>query len=383
MKTIVSVFLYVIICSIQIYAVSAEEINLNAKAAVIMDAESGKILYEKSKDQKMPNASTTKILTCLYILKHCDLDQMAEVSKNAAMQPKVRLGVREGEKYKVKDLLYGLMLESYNDCAVVLAEHAEGSVKKFEKRMNQMAENLGTLNTHFVTPNGLDGIDKKGRHETTAQDLAKIMARCIKNQQFLEITQTKQYTFTDGSRKRRFICNNHNALLSSMQGVISGKTGYTSKAGYCYVGAVKQKNMTMTFSVLASGWPPHKTYKWKDVRKLVQYATDHYERREIIADTSKIKEISIKNGLKEKVLLKTGNLKAAFLVKKTDKIKIESILPSFIDAPVKEGQKVGEIKYLINGKSQKSVPIYTKQSVKQKDYWYYFEKIIQRFTLIA
>ena len=381
MKTIVSVFLYVIICSIQIYAVSAEEINLNAKAAVIMDAESGKILYEKSKDQKMPNASTTKILTCLYILKHCDLDQMAEVSKNAAMQPKVRLGVREGEKYKVKDLLYGLMLESYNDCAVVLAEHAEGSVKKFEKRMNQMAENLGTLNTHFVTPNGLDGIDKKGRHETTAQDLAKIMARCIKNQQFLEITQTKQYTFTDGSRKRRFICNNHNALLSSMQGVISGKTGYTSKAGYCYVGAVKQKNMTMTFSVLASGWPPHKTYKWKDVRKLVQYATDHYERREIIADTSKIKEISIKNGLKEKVLLKTGNLKAAFLVKKTDKIKIESILPSFIEAPVKEGQTVGEIKYLINGKSQKSVPIYTKQSVKQKDYWYYFEKIIQRFTL--
>lgn len=381
MKTIVSVFLYVIICSIQIYAVSAEEINLNAKAAVIMDAESGEILYEKSKDQKMPNASTTKILTCLYILKHCDLDQMAEVSKNAAMQPKVRLGVREGEKYKVKDLLYGLMLESYNDCAVVLAEHAEGSVEKFEKRMNQMAENLGTLNTHFVTPNGLDGIDKKGRHETTAQDLAKIMARCIKNQQFLEITQAKQYTFTDGSRKRRFICNNHNALLSSMQGVISGKTGYTSKAGYCYVGAVKQKNMTMTFSVLASGWPPHKTYKWKDVRKLVQYATDHYERREIIADTSKIKEISIKNGLKEKVLLKTGNLKAAFLVKKTDKIKIESILPSFIDAPVKEGQKVGEIKYLINGKSQKSVPIYTKQSVKQKDYWYYFEKIIQRFTL--
>ncbi len=374
MKTIVSVFLYVIICSIQIYAVSAEEINLNAKAAVIMDAESGKILYEKSKDQKMPNASTTKILTCLYILKHCDLDQMAEVSKNAAMQPKVRLGVREGEKYKVKDLLYGLMLESYNDCAVVLAEHAEGSVKKFEKRMNQMAENLGTLNTHFVTPNGLDGIDKKGRHETTAQDLAKIMARCIMNQQFLEITQAKQYTFTDGSRKRRFICNNHNALLSSMQGVISGKTGYTSKAGYCYVGAVKQKNMTMTFSVLASGWPPHKTYKWKDVRKLVQYATDHYERREIIADTSKIKEISIKNGLKEKVLLKTGNLKAAFLVKKTDKIKIESILPSFIDAPVKEGQKVGEIKYLINGKSQKSVPIYAKQSVKQKDYWYYLRK---------
>ena len=119
---------------------------------------------------------------------------------------------------------------------------------------------------------------------------------------FLKSRRQNNIHLQMAAEKRRFICNNHNALLSSMQGVISGKTGYTSKAGYCYVGAVKQKNMTMTFSVLASGWPPHKTYKWKDVRKLVQYATDHYERREIIADTSKIKEISIKNGLKEKSL---------------------------------------------------------------------------------
>lgn len=381
MKTIVSVFLYMLICSIQIYSVSAEELNLNAKTAVIMDAESGKVLYGKSKDQKMPNASTTKILTCLYILEHCDLDQTAGVSKNAAMQPKVRLGVREGEVYKVRDLLYGLMLESYNDCAVVLAEHAAGSVSKFEKKVNRMAKKMGASNTHFVTPNGLDGTDKNGRHETTAQDLAKIMARCIKNKQFLEITRTKQHTFTDSSTKRRFTCNNHNVLLSSMQGAISGKTGYTSKAGYCYVGAVKQKNMTMTFSVLASGWPPHKTYKWNDVRKLIQYATDHYEKREITADTSKIKEITVTDGLKEKVLLKTGNPRATFLVKKTDEIKIESTLPSSINAPVKKGQKVGEIKYLVNGKSQKSVPVYARQNVKQKDYWYYFEKIIQRFTL--
>ena len=381
MKTIVSVFLYIVMCSVQIYSVSAQELKLNAKAAVIMDAESGKVLYGKSKDQKMPNASTTKILTCLYILEHCDIDQMAKVSKNASMQPKVRLGVREGESYKVKDLLYGLMLESYNDCAVVLAEYAAGSVEKFEKRVNQMAAKLGASNTHFVTPNGLDGTDKDGRHETTAQNLAKIMARCIKNQQFLEITQAKQHTFTDGSGKRTFTCNNHNALLSTMQGAISGKTGYTSKAGYCYVGAIKQKNMTMTVSVLASGWPPHKTYKWNDVRKLVQYVTDNYEKREIIADTNNVKEINVNNGLKQKVPLRTGNPKATFLIKKTDQIKIESILPSSMNAPVKKGQKVGEIRYLVNGKSQKNIPIYANQDVKQKDYWYYFEKIIQRFTL--
>lgn len=381
MKAIVSVFLCVMICSFQVCFISADELNLNAKAAVIMDAESGKILYGKSQDHKMPNASTTKILTCLYILEHCDIDRMATVSQNAVTQPKVRLGVRKGETYKVKDLLYGLMLESYNDCAVVLAEHVAGSVEKFEKKVNQMAGKIGASHTYFVTPNGLDGTDKNGRHETTAYDLSKIMARCIKNKKFLEITQTKQYTFMDGSKKRTFTCNNHNALLSTMQGAISGKTGYTSKAGYCYVGAVRQNNMTMTFAVLASGWPPHKTYKWTDVKKLVQYVTDHYEKREIIADTSKIKEIEVVDGLKEKVLLKTGNPKATFLIKKTDQIKIESILPSSIDAPVKKGQKVGEIKYLINGKSQKNIPVYAKQNIKQKDYWYYFEKIIQRFTL--
>lgn len=381
MKTIVSIILYMILLSVQICSVCADELKLNARTAVVMDAESGKILYGKQENKKMSNASTTKILTCLYVLEHCDINKMATVSKNAQTQPKVRLGVRDGETYKVKDLLYGLMLESYNDCAVVLAEYAAGSVESFEKKVNEMARQIGAKQTHFVTPNGLDGTDKNGRHETTAKDLAKIMARCIKNKQFLEITRTKQHTFMDGSRKRSFTCNNHNALLSTMQGAVSGKTGYTSKAGYCYVGAVKQKNITMTLSVLASGWPPHKTYKWMDVKKLVQYVTDNYEKREIIADTSKIKEINVEDGLKQKVSLKTGNTKALFLVKKTDHIKIESILPSSINAPVKKGQKVGEIYYLVNGKTKKRVPIYADQSVKCKDYWYYFEKIIQRFTL--
>ena len=381
MKAVISIILYMVLLSTQMFSVCADELKLNARAAVIMDAESGEVLYGKQENEKMPNASTTKILTCLYVLEYCDINKMATVSKNAQMQPKVRLGVREGETYKVKDLLYGLMLESYNDCAVVLAEYAAGSVEKFEKRVNQMARKLGASNTHFVTPNGLDGVDKNGRHETTAQDLAKIMARCIKNQQFLEITQARQHTFMDGSRKRTFTCSNHNALLSTMQGVISGKTGYTSKAGYCYVGAVKQKNMTMTFSVLASGWPPHKTYKWMDVRTLIQYVTNNYEKREIIVDTSKIKEINVKDGLKQRVLLKTENPKTTLLIKKTDHIKIESVLPSSIDAPVKKGQKIGEIRYLVNGKSRKQILVYAKQNIKRKDYWYYFEKIIQRFTL--
>ena len=382
MRYIVSIFLCITIIGCHIVTATADELKLNAKSAAIMD-ENGQILYEKEGDQKLPNASTTKILTCLYILKHCDVEKTAMVSQNAAMQPKVRLGVRAGEKYKVRDLLYGLMLESYNDCAVVLAEYAAGNVKDFEKKVNQMAYEIGAKRTHFVTPNGLDGVDAHGRHETTAKDLAKIMAECIKDKEFLEITRTKQYTFSDESKKRTFTCNNHNALLFSMDGMISGKTGFTSKAGYCYVGAIKKNKITMTFSLLASGWPPHKNYKWQDVKKMVQYVTDHYEQREFIADTSKIKSINIQNGLEEKVNLKVEDQKFKMLLKKTDEIKIEAILPSSVEAPIKKHQKVGEIKYMINRKCKKKVPIYTTKQVRKKDYWYYFEKIIQRFTLVS
>ena len=317
------------------------------------------------------------------LLKHCNIEDLATVSKNAAMQPKVRLGVREGEKYKVKDLLYGLMLESYNDCAVVLAEYAEGTVGNFENKVNKMARRLGAKQTHFVTPNGLDGTDHKGRHETTAENLAKIMAECIKDKQFLEITRTKQHTFLDASKKRTFTCNNHNALLYSMEGMISGKTGFTSKAGYCYVGAVKKNNITMTFSVLASGWPPHKSYKWNDVKKMIQYVTDHYEKKELIADTSKIKNIKIKDGLHKRVNLKIKDKKIMILSKKGDDIKIKATLPSYIKAPVRKYQKVGEIRYMINKKCVKNIPIFTTSQVGKKDYWHYFEKIIQRFTLVS
>lgn len=383
MKSIVSVFLCMIIINCRIFTISADELNLNAKAAAIIDTESGEILYEKSGDQKLPNASTTKILTCLYILKHCNIEKEATVSRNAAMQPKVRLGVREGEKYKVKDLLYGLMLESYNDCAVVLAEYAAGTVKNFEKKVNKMAKQLDAKQTHFVTPNGLDGVDDKGRHETTAKNLAKIMAECIKDKRFLEITRTKQHTFSDTSKKRTFTCNNHNALLYTMEGTISGKTGFTSKAGYCYVGAAKKNNIIMTFSVLASGWPPHKNYKWNDVKKMIEYVTDHYEKKEVIADISKIKSIKIKDGLKERVNLKIEDKKFTILSKKEDEIKITATLPSYIKAPVKKHQKVGEIRYMIKHKCVKKIPVFTTDQVDKKDYWYYFEKIIQRFTLVS
>lgn len=381
MKRIISFFIGCFMLFGSIDAVHGEEIKLYAKAAVLIDADSGNVLYGKSEKAVMANASTTKIMTCLYILEHCNLDDQAMVSKNAASQPKVRLGVQTGETYKVRDLLYGLMLESYNDCAVVLAEHAAGSVEAFSKKINQAAKKLGAKSTHFVSPNGLDAADHQGSHRTTAYDLGMIMRKCINNAEFLKITRQKSYSFQDGSGKRSFSCNNHNALLSTMQGAISGKTGFTSKAGYCYVGAIKQNQITMIAVVLASGWPPNKSYKWADVKQLIAYGTKHYEYQEIIPDTSLLKKLPVDGGLEDEVSLKSENLKVSRVLKKTDQVKIKCKIPSKLSAPIKRGEKLGEIQYMVNKKCITKRWITAAESIQKKDYWWYLGRVIEEFSL--
>ncbi len=380
MKRIIS-FLIGILLICSSVRVQADDVKLYAKAAILMDAESGKILFGKSEKKKMANASTTKILTCLYIIEHCDLEEEADVSQNAASQPQVRLGVRKGEKYKVKDLLYGLMLESYNDCAVVLAEHAEGSTEKFADKINQEAKKAGAQNTHFVTPNGLDASDDGGSHGTTAYDLALIMKKCIQNEKFLKITRTASYSFQDVSGKRSFTCTNHNSLLSSMEGAISGKTGYTSKAGYCYVGAFEESGIRMIAVVLASGWPPHKSYKWTDVKTLAAYGQEHYEYREIQPDISAVRKISVIGGTKLDVKLNVAKKKVKILLKKSEEVKIQCSLPKKVEAPVRRGDVIGEIRYMAGKECIAKTRITAQEDVGRKDYWWYLGSTIEKYSL--
>lgn len=380
MKRIIS-FLIGILLICSSVRVQADDVKLYAKAAILMDAESGKILFGKSEKKKMANASTTKILTCLYIIEHCDLEEEADVSQNAASQPQVRLGVRKGEKYKVKDLLYGLMLESYNDCAVVLAEHAEESTEKFADKINQEAKKAGAQNTHFVTPNGLDASDDGGSHGTTAYDLALIMKKCIQNEKFLKITRTASYSFQDVSGKRSFTCTNHNSLLSSMEGAISGKTGYTSKAGYCYVGAFEESGIRMIAVVLASGWPPHKSYKWTDVKTLAAYGQEHYEYREIQPDISAVRKISVIGGTKLDVKLNVAKKKVKILLKKSEEVKIQCSLPKKVEAPVRRGDVIGEIRYMAGKECIAKTRITAQEDVGRKDYWWYLGSTIEKYSL--
>ena len=219
-------------------------------------------------------ASTTKIMTCILALERADPDESVSVSANAAAQPRVRLGTVEGQKFKLKDLLYSLMLESHNDTAVMLAEHLAGSVEQFADEMNQKARELGLSHTHFVTPNGLDGADDGGSHRTTAEELARIMRYCVmespKRKEFLEITGVSSYlVFGSGADADVFLHQSQRVSYDDGRRCIRKNRNLPGRAGYCYVGAIKKKKRrTFIVALLACGWPNNRSYKWEDTKKL-------------------------------------------------------------------------------------------------------------------
>ena len=253
---------------------AVNEPRLHAVSAALYDADDETFIYGKNMRDSMANASTTKILTCIVALEKADINDTVTISQNAASQPEVKLGLVAGNSYNMKDLLYGMMLESFNDCAYAIAEHVGGSTEGFAKLMNEKANEIGCLGTYFITPNGLDAENDISFHHSTAGDLCVIMSYCAwkspKSTQFLEITQTMQYTFE--TKEGQMVFSNHNRLLTETDYCISGKTGFTTKAGYCYVAAVEKDGRRMCLSLLGCGWPNNKNYKWADAKSLVEYA---------------------------------------------------------------------------------------------------------------
>ena len=327
-----------------------EKLSLNARAAVLMDADSGRILYGKNETMVFPMASTTKIMTLIVALEHNEPDQIVIASAGASAMPEVRLGVHEGERYRMEDLYYAMMLESFNDAAMMIAEGTVGSVENFAELMNEKAISLGCTQTYFITPNGLDAADEKGVHSSTAEDMAKIMRYAIDNEDFLKITQTADYSFTDCDRKRSFEVHNKNVLLTMMDGVLSGKTGYTADAGYCYVCAVKKDDRTFIAALLGSGWPPHKGYKWSDVHTLLDYGDKNYRYQTI--DISKgvpDRQVHVMNGEQDFATVRAKQTNYRFLLSSEDKVHVESVLPGQLEAPVEAGQSVGSIQVFVNG----------------------------------
>ena len=368
--------------------------QLYAQSAVLMDADSGRILFAKNGQEERAMASTTKIMTCILALENGDLSEEITVSAEAASQPAVRLGMREGQRFRLNDLLYSLMLESHNDSAVAVAECVGGTVEGFAAMMNRKAMELGCSDTYFITPNGLDAEDETGKHHTTAADLARIMKYCImdseKKDAFLEITRTESYQFSDCDGSGSYSCSNHNSFLHMMEGALSGKTGFTADAGYCYVGALRRDDRTFIVALLACGWPNNKGYKWSDTRKLMDYALENYQYREFGMEEETV-SVVVENGAAggfpgaDGVQIGASAETEPFrvLLKSGEEIDVEYDVPESVEAPVEKGQTLGTVIYSLNGGTLREYPLTADASVRKRDFSVCLSYIRDCFFLAA
>lgn len=359
-------------------AIAEQNIQLNALSACLIDGDTGRVLYEKNGYDKRAMASTTKIMTLTIALEQANMEDVVTISQNAARQPDVQLNVNTGEQYYLGDLVYSLMLESHNDVAVAIAEHIGGSEEGFAALMNEKAKVLGCLDTHFVTPNGLDATDEGGMHSTTAVDLARIAAYAIQNEEFVKIIGTRSHTFQEINGKRQFTVNNKDAFLDMMEGAIGVKTGFTGNAGYCFVGAVKQDGRTFISVVLGSGWPPNKSYKWKDTRKLMQIGIDNYFPELIYEGRKELAHIDVMNGIREEVFAECeGNL--TMLLADTDEVKVFYEYPCCVEAPVEKGEQIGTVSVYVNRELYGEFPIILSESVREIEYSDYLNEVLKKF----
>lgn len=370
-----------------------EPASLYAQAAVLMDADSGRVLFNKNGDMVLANASTTKILTCILALEEGKMEDVVTASEQAAAQPRVHLGMQKGEQFILRDLLYSLMLESHNDSAVAIAEHIAGTTEEFANKMNEKAKEIGCKNTYFITPNGLDAVDEKGSHSTTASDLAKIMSYCVmeseKKDMFITITGTPNYTFSNVAGTRNFGCTNHNSFLTMMDGAFSGKTGFTGKAGYCYVGALERDGRTFVVSLLACGWPNNKNYKWSDTRKLMEYGLENYTYRSV-EEKIELPRIVVENGVPasddvfDEAYVKLevdygNNIDFSFLLRKDEEIEVSLECAEALQAPLEIGHKIGKVIYCLEGKTLKEYQIIVAERMEERSVSWVFKKIVEMY----
>ena len=244
--------------------------SISSDCALLINADTDKIVYAKNENLPHANASTTKIMTCILALENCKLNEKVTFSSYAASAEASKLYANAGEVFYMRDLLYSLMLPSHNDTAVAIAEHISGSSSKFVRLMNQKAAQIGCTNTHFATPNGLDA---GYTHYTTASDLAKIARYAIKKPMFRKLISTSNYSFSNLNTGRRYYIQTTNELLNKVPGVQGMKTGYTNKAGYCFVGLSTSAKGNTYISVVLGGSSSNE--RWQDSKKLLNYAYSH------------------------------------------------------------------------------------------------------------
>lgn len=382
------------------YSAAPKPTELYAISACLMDADTGRVLYEKNCDDVRAMASTTKIMTLVIALEYGKLQDVVTVSQYAASMPDVQLNIRQGEQYVLSDLCYGMMLESYNDVAVAIAEHigskycdveeqdaakrsveeSKACVAAFAGLMNSKAGELGCTNTYFITPNGLDAQDENGKHSTTARELAMIAAYAVQNEDFNTITATRSHSFSEVNGKRSCSANNKDAFLDQMKGAFGIKTGFTGDAGYCFVGALRSDGRVFITVVLGSGWPGNRTYKWKDTRKLMEYGVNNFFKKKVFTTVEEYKRVAVLDGKAESTGTRIDG-ELSMLLSDRDKVRVIYELEDYVMAPVNIGDTVGKAIIYINDERYTAFPITATEAVEQVDYRWFLKMVLDNLLI--
>ena len=314
------------------YAVSAEP-AISAKAAIVIHADTGNVLYEKNADEQMLIASTTKLMTALVVLENCQPDEKVEIKPEYTLVGGSSMYLKPGDSYTVEQLLYGMMLASGNDAALALAYHTAGSVEGFADMMNEEAARLGLSGSSFKNPHGLD---EEG-HYSCARDLAGIMREAIKDELFCQIISTRSYTCGE----QTYI--NHNKLLWNCKGVIGGKTGYTMAAGRSLVSYCDRGDMKLICVTLSD------PDDWNDHAVLYDWGYENYEYDNPLGTFARI-SVPVISGNKKRVTVAVSGDFRVFR-EKGAKAELETDMDRFVFAPVNAGNIAGRVKVIIDGET--------------------------------
>lgn len=346
----------------------AESLSVSAGGAALIEAHSGRVLYEKQGNAPLPMASTTKIMTALIALERGDLQELITVPKEAQGTEGSSMYLTAGEKLSLCDLLYGLLLTSGNDAAVTLACHFGGSIEGFADMMNKKARELGCDNTHFVTPHGLHDAS----HYTSALDLCTIARAAMELETFRTMVSTQYYQTTTGEKVRTL--KNKNKTLWAFEGGCGIKTGYTKKAGRCLVFSAEREGMLLIGVVL--NCPD----MWSEAFSLLQYGFDNYTLESLKDASDPLGEVNVEGGAKKALpaVLKTGIL---YPIRKdgTEKVTWEVSLHEPLTAPVEAGEVIGKLTMYLNGEVVLCREILAGESVSVPDFLWYWKNMTRGF----
>lgn len=322
------------------------ELAVSAKAAILMHADSGRVLYEKNADERMLIASTTKIMTAIVVLEHCELDDLVEVDSRSAGIEGSSMYLKAGESYTVEDLLYGLLLVSGNDAASALALHVADSMEEFAELMNAKAAELGLTESSFKNAHGLD---EEG-HYSTARDMAKLAAYCIGNEDFARIAGTVSHTVGEQTLV------NHNRLLREYDGCLGLKTGYTMAAGRTLVTCAERDGARYVCVTL------NDPADWDDHKALYDWAFANYSFAEVIPAGLSY-EVPLISGAEMTAPAETEGAAYA-LIQNGESYDMELELPAFAFAPISEGDRAGRAVACSDGQEIASVRIVYSEDVE-------------------